>query len=435
MTGGNGLEHQKTPVRGLFGWCLYDWANSAFPTVITTFVFAAYFTKAIATDEIAGTSQWGYAISLSGLAVAVLAPILGAVADHGGRRKPWIAAFTILCAAASAFLWLAEPDVSFVLLALVLAGFANFAFEMAMVFYNAMLPDLTPRDRIGRLSGWGWGLGYAGGLACLALALVALVETETPIFGLDKDKAEHLRATGPLVAAWMVVFAVPLFLWTPDRPRRDLGSVEALKRGWTSLIDTLKRARDYKDLVRYLIARMIYIDGLNTLFAFGGIYAAGSFGMDFSELIIFGIAINLTAGLGAAGFAWVDDWIGPKRTIQIAVSGLAVLGAGLVLVEGKTLFWAFALPLGIFVGPAQSASRSLMAHLAPAEIRTEMFGLYALSGKATAFVGPALLAWVTVLFNSQRAGMATILVFFLVGLVILSGVPDRRHINVKPGKR
>ncbi len=427
MTGGNGLEHRKTPVRGLFGWCLYDWANSAFPTVITTFVFAAYFTKAIAADEITGTSEWAIAISLSGLAVAVLAPFLGAVADHGGRRKPWIAAFTLLCVIATAFLWLAEPDVSFVLLALVLMAVANFAFEMAMVFYNAMLPDLTTRDRIGRLSGWGWGLGYAGGLACLALALVALVETETPVFGLDKDNAEHLRATGPLVAAWMVVFALPFFLWTPDRPRRDLGPAEALKRGWASLIDTLKRVREYKDIMRYLIARMIYIDGLNTLFAFGGIYAAGSFGMDFSELIIFGIAINLTAGLGAAGFAWVDDWIGPKRTIQIAVSGLTVLGAGLVLAEGKTMFWVLALPLGIFVGPAQSASRSLMAHLAPAEIRTEMFGLYALSGKATAFIGPALLAWATVAFDSQRAGMATILVFFVVGLVLLAGVPDRRR--------
>ena len=172
---------------------------------------------------------------------------------------------------------------------------------------------------------------------------------------------------------------------------------------------------------------MIYTDGLNTLFAFGGIYAAGCFGMDFSELILFGIAINVTAGLGAAGFAWIDDRIGPKRTIQIAVIGLTVLGGALVLVEGKTLFWVFALPLGIFGGPAQAASRSLMAHMAPAEIRTEMFGLYALSGKATAFMGPALLAWVTVAFGSQRAGMATILVFFVVGLVILSSVPDRRR--------
>ncbi len=427
MTGPSGPEKDNTPTRGIVGWCFYDWANSAFPTVITTFVFAAYFTKAIAADEITGTAQWGYAISLSGLAVAVLAPVLGAVADHGGRRKPWIFAFTVLCAVATALLWQAQPHVSFVMVALVLMAVGNFGFEMAMVFYNAMLPDLTPKDRIGRVSGWGWGLGYGGGLACLGLALVALVEAETPVFGLDPDQAEHLRATGPMVALWMMVFAVPLFLWTPDRPQGGLSAADACKKGWASLLDTCKRIRDYKEIARYLIARMIYTDGLNTLFAFGGIYAAGSFGMDFSELILFGIAINVTAGLGAAGFAWIDDAIGPKRTIQIAVIGLTVLGAALVLVEGKTLFWAFALPLGIFVGPAQAASRSLMAHLAPADIRTEMFGLYALSGKATAFIGPALLAWVTVAFGSQRAGMATILVFFVVGLVLLSGVPDRRR--------
>ena len=149
--------------------------------------------------------------------------------------------------------------------------------------------------------------------------------------------------------------------------------------------------------------------------------------MDFSELILFGIAINMTAGVGAAVFAWIDDWVGPKRVIQISVTMLGVLGAALVVVEGKAMFWAFALPLGIFVGPAQAASRSLMAHLAPAELRTEMFGLYALSGKATAFMGPALLAWMTVEFESQRAGMATILVFFVVGLALLTAVPDTRR--------
>ncbi|NQU61350.1 MAG: MFS transporter [Rhodospirillales bacterium] len=412
---------------GLFAWCLYDWANSAFPTVITTFVFAAYFTKAVAVDEIGGTADWGYAISLSGLAVAVLSPFLGAVADHGGRRKPWIAAFTVLCVVATAALWLAEPNPGFVLLALVLVGSANFAFEMAMVFYNAMLPDLVAKDHIGRLSGWGWGLGYAGGLACLALALLALVEAETPVFGLNKDAAEHLRATGPLAALWMAVFAVPLFLWTPDRPSKGLAFAVALKKGGATLVDTLKRVGDYKDIARYLIAHMIYADGLVTLFAFGGIYAAGTFGMDFSELIVFGIAINVTAGLGAAAFAWIDDWIGPKRTIQISVIALTVLGAALVLAEGKIMFWALALPLGIFVGPAQAASRSLLAHLAPAAVRTEMFGLFALSGKATAFAGPALLAWATVAFDSQRAGMATILVFFIGGLVLLAGVPDKRN--------
>ena len=423
MTQGSG---RIAPRRGLFGWCLYDWANSAFPTVITTFVFSAYFTKAIAADEISGTAQWGIAISLSGLFVALLSPFLGAIADHGGRRKPWMFVLTLLCVVASALLWLARPETNFIILALSLAALANFAFEMAMVFYNAMLPDLVPRQRIGRLSGWGWGLGYAGGLVCLGLILVLLVQAETPIFGLDKENFEHIRATGPMVAIWMAVFAAPFFLWTPDRPDQGISFAAALKRGIATLIDTFRRVREYSQIVRFLIARMMYTEGLNTLFTFGGIYAAGTFGMEFDELILFGIALNVTAGLGAAAFAWVDDRIGPKRTILIAVTGLAVLGAVLLFVEGKALFWTFALPLGIFVGPAQAASRTMMARLAPPRMMTEMFGLYALSGKATAFLGPALLAWMTVVFASQRAGMAVIMVFFLLGLVLLMGVADKR---------
>ena len=423
MTQGSG---RIAPRRGLFGWCLYDWANSAFPTVITTFVFSAYFTKAIAADEISGTAQWGIAISLSGLFVALLSPFLGAIADHGGRRKPWVFVLTLLCVVASALLWLARPETNFIILALSLAALANFAFEMAMVFYNAMLPDLVPRQRIGRLSGWGWGLGYAGGLVCLGLILVLLVQAETPIFGLDKESFEHIRATGPMVAIWMAVFAAPFFLWTPDRSDQGISFAAALKRGIATLIDTFRRVREYSQIVRFLIARMMYTEGLNTLFTFGGIYAAGTFGMEFDELILFGIALNVTAGLGAAAFAWVDDRIGPKRTILIAVTGLAVLGAVLLFVEGKALFWTFALPLGIFVGPAQAASRTMMARLAPPRMMTEMFGLYALSGKATAFLGPALLAWMTVVFASQRAGMAVIMVFFLLGLVLLMGVADKR---------
>ena len=423
MTQGSG---RIAPRRGLFGWCLYDWANSAFPTVIITFVFSAYFTKAIAADEISGTAQWGIAISLSGLFVALLSPFLGAIADHGGRRKPWVFVLTLLCVVASALLWLARPETNFIILALSLAALANFAFEMAMVFYNAMLPDLVPRQHIGRLSGWGWGLGYAGGLVCLGLTLVLLVQAETPIFGLDKENFEHIRATGPMVAIWMAVFAAPFFLWTPDRPDQGISFAAALKRGIATLIDTFRRVREYKQIVRFLIARMMYTEGLNTLFIFGGIYAAGTFGMEFDELILFGIALNVTAGLGAAAFAWVDDRIGPKRTILIAVTGLTVLGAVLLFVEGKALFWTFALPLGIFVGPAQAASRTMMARLAPPRMMTEMFGLYALSGKATAFLGPALLAWMTVVFASQRAGMAVIMVFFLLGLVLLMGVADKR---------
>ncbi len=421
------MEGRGGSPRALFSWCLFDWANSAFPTVVTTFIFAAYFTKAVAADEITGTSQWGYTISIAALVVAVIGPVLGAIADKGGRRKPWIAVFTLLCVVASALLWLTRPDPADVPWALVFVGLATIGFEMCMVFYNAMLPDLAPKRMIGRISGWGWGLGYGGGLVCLVVALFAFVQAEAPVFGLDKEALEHVRITPVLAAAWFGVFSLPLFLATPDKAASGLDISAAVRQGIAELIATLRRIREFADIARYLLARMIYTDGLNTLFAFGGIYAAGTFGMETAEVIQFGIAINLTAGLGAAAFAWIDDWIGPKRTILISLAALIVLGAVLLVIESKTLFWVFGLSLGLFVGPAQAASRSLMAHLAPAELRTEMFGLYAFSGKATAFLGPALFALGTDIFHSQRAGMATIVVFFVVGIILLWRVPDVRR--------
>jgi UMF1 family MFS transporter len=408
-------------------WCLYDWANSAFPTVIITFIFAVYFTKGVAVDEITGTGQWGYAMGLSALAVAVVGPVLGAIADQAGRRKPWLALFTVVAAAAATALWTVAPHVDFVWRALFLVALANFAFEMGMVFYNAMLPDLVPGARMGRWSGWGWGLGYAGGLCCLAFMLLGFVQTETPLFGLDKTAAEHLRISGPVVGIWMLVFAVPLFVLTPDTPATGKPLAVAVSAGLKSLWATLRQVSQYGNVTRFLLARMIYTDGLNTLFAFGGIYAAGTFGMSFEDLIILGVALNVTAGLGAVGFSWVDDRIGSKPTIFISLIGLTGLSAGLLMVETQAMFWAFSLPLGLFMGPAQSASRTLMARLAPHDLRTEFFGLYALSGKATAFLGPAILAVVTVATGSQRAGMATILIFFIVGMALLIKVSDTRE--------
>ena len=417
-------ELDKGDRRALASWCLYDWANSAFPTVIVTFVFATYFTGSVALDKVTGTAYWGYTMSLSALAVAIVAPIFGAIADNSGRRKPWLGFFTTLCIFASCFLWFVEPDPSFALMALVTAGLANFAFETGMVFYNSMLPGLARQSHLGRVSGWGWGLGYFGGLFCLALTLAGLVQPETPWFGLEKETAEHVRAAALVVAIWYAIFSIPLFLFTPDKTASDISFVNAIKKGLRELRATFSQVRQHSNMVKFLIARMIYTDGLNTLYAFGGIYAAGSFGMELNEIIIFGIGINVTAGLGAAAFGWIDDWIGPKKTVMIALAGLSVLGTALLIVETKTGFWAFGLPLGFFVGPAQAASRSMMARLAPPELTTEMFGLYAFSGKATAFLGPALLGVATLTFDSQRAGMATILVFFALGMVLLKDVGE-----------
>ena len=410
--------------RAVFAWCFFDWANSGFPTVITTFVFAAYFAKAVAVDEVAGTAMWGWAMSASMACVAVAGPVLGAIADQAGRRKPWIAFFTVLCAVSTAALWFVKPDPGYALFALIAFGFASFAFEMGMVFYNAMLPDLAAPARIGRISGWAWGLGYVGGLLCLVVALVAFVQPDPALFGLDKSNSEHIRACALLVAVWVCLFALPMFVWTPDRPSSSMSLAKAASDGVRTLGATLRRFRDHGPVLRFLIARMIFTDGLTTLFAFGGIYAVGTFGMTFEDLLIFGIAMNVTAGLGAGAFAWVDDKIGSKPTILIALCALFVLGLVLVLIESSFLFWVFGVPLGLFVGPAQAASRTMMAKMAPADIRTEMFGLYALSGKATAFIGPAVLAWATVTFDSQRAGMATVLIFFALGAILLLPVRE-----------
>jgi UMF1 family MFS transporter len=410
--------------RGVAAWCFYDWANSAFPTVVITFVFSNYFARALADSPEAATADWGMTISLSGLAVALSAPGLGAIADLSGRRKPWLAVFTGLCVLTAAALWTAEPAPAFALRALILVALANFAFEMTQVFYNAMLPDVAPPRMIGRVSGWGWGLGYAGGLTSLVLCLVLLVRPEPPLFGLDPGTAEPVRATVLLAALWYLVFALPLFLLTPDRPASGLPLGQATVRGFAVLIRTLRGLKNYGNLARFLVARMIYTDGLNTLFVFGGVYAAGSFGMDTEGILLFAILLNVTAGLGAAAFGWIDDWIGARPTILIAVAALTVLGALILLVQTQFWFYVVGATLGVFVGPAQSASRSLMARLAPAELRTEMFGLYAFSGKATAFAGPALVGWITVLSGSQRLGMAIILLFFLAGWLLLLSVRE-----------
>lgn len=404
---------------GLAAWCFYDWANSAFPTVIVTFVFAAYFTKGVAPDEIVGTAMWGQAMGWSALAVAVLSPFLGAVADRSGRRKPWLFVWTLICVVTSASLWTVTPSADMAVTALILVALANIGFEVGMVFYNAMLPDIAPHGRIGRISGWGWGLGYVGGLVCLALVLVLFVQTDTPLFGLDKDAAEHVRIAGPFVAVWMAVFSIPLFLLTPDRAPTGVSIITAAGKGWADLVATFKAARRHAVVFRYLIARMIYTDGLNTLFAFGGIYAAGTFGMEFADLIVFGIGMNVTAGAGAAAFAWLDDRWGPLRVIYVSLVALTILGAAILVVTDIMWFWVIGLSLGIFVGPAQAASRSLMARIAPPSIRTEMFGLYALSGKATAFLGPMLVAALTAAAGSQRVGMSAVLIFFVVGGLML----------------
>lgn len=423
------LEKQRN--RSIFAWCLYDWGNSAFATVIITFVFSVYFGRGMIGDENAGAAQWSMAIAVSGAIIAVLSPVLGAVADHYGSRKPWVLFFTLLCAGSTALLYFGMPqagsgNILFVLAMIVLA---NTAFEIALVFNNAMLPHLAPPEKLGRISGWAWGMGYAGGLVCLVLALFFLVGLGdvAPLLPLPQADSENIRAVGPLVALWMIVFMIPMLLLTPDVPRSALSLPQTVRRGLGQLRETARTIRQQGNLARFLLASAIYRDGLNTLFAVGGLYAAGTFGMNFQEILLFAIGLNVASGIGAAGFAYMDDLRGSKQTVLLSLVGLLVSGVAILLVQDKVLFTSLALIMGLFIGPVQSASRTMAARLAPPDQIGQTFGIYSLTGRVVSFFGPAAYAWAVMAFASQRAGMATILLFWLAGMVLLCTVREQKR--------
>ena len=416
----------RSRLKGLFSWCLFDWANSPTPTVVITFIFAPYFARAIAGNEAEGLALWSWGIAVSALIIAVLAPATGAIADAGGRRKPWIGAFSLIAVVATALLWFCAPDARWVVPALVLVALVNIGFETATVFYNAMLPDLVEDSHIGRLSGWSWGLGYAGGIACLLLTLGFFVLTDPPPFGLDKGEAEHVRFAAVIVALWFILFGWPLFAFTPDKASTGRPIGQTVRTGLAQLMQTLRRIREYRVITRFLIARLLYVDGLNTLFALGGIYAATTFALDEEQVLLFAIVLNVTACLGAVGFAWLDDAIGSKRTLLYTLAGLIGLSAAILLIDSPLWFWILGAALGIFVGPVQAASRSLMARLSPPDMTGEMFGLYALSGKITSFAGPLLVGVVAYATDSQRLGMAVIVVLLAAGWLVLRNLEAPR---------
>ncbi len=432
--------------RGVRSWMLFDWANQPFQTLILTFVFAPYFAAGVIGDPVRGQAVWGTASAVAGLAVALLAPVLGAVADRTGARKPWILAFSLPYILGCLGLWLAAPDTPRLDLVLLAFGLAFVGSEFTIQFTNAMLPDLGPRAELGRISGSGWALGYVGGLVSLLLVLALLVPAPgsartligiAPVLGLDPALGEPARATGPLSALWYLLFAWPLFLFTPDTARRGR-LAGAVRGGLSDLVKALRGLGSHRSLAAYLLASMIYRDALAALFTFGGIYAAGVLGWGAFQLGVFGIA---AAGAGALG-AWIggraDRALGPKPVIVVTIwllilVCLIVLGtapgqaAFLPVPVGSkapdlTFFFAGAL-LGAAAGALQAASRTLLVHQAEGRIDgAQAFGLFALSGRATAFLGPAMIAAVTAATGSQRLGVSPILLLFVIGLGLLTWV-------------
>ena len=408
--------------RAVWSWAIYDFGNSAFTTLVVTFVYSLYFTDYLAPDPIQGTALWTRGVAITAVVVALCSPVLGALADRGGYRKTFLLISTLVAVFATAVLYRFEPGQA--MTALFVFVIANIAYEFGTVFYNAFLPDLTNERNIGKVSGWGWGLGYFGGLIALVIALLILIRPEVPWFGFSTDNDENIRATNLLVAVWFLLFSLPLFLFVRvSRPRpSQRGTI--IRDSFAQLGDTFRQISKHRETVKFLIARLFYNDGLVTIFALGGIYAGVTFGFTFDEVVVFGIVINLAAGIGAIVMGYIDDRVGAKRTIVVSLLGL--IGAALIgiFAASAAWFWVAGIVIGVFAGPNQSASRSLMGRYVPPGMQNEFFGFFAFSGKLTAFIGPWLFGEVTRLADSQRAGMAVVLIMLAIGLVLLLNVRE-----------
>jgi len=303
---------------------------------------------------------------------------------------------------------------------------ANIGFELGGVFYNAYLPEIAPENKIGRVSGYGWSFGYVGGLLCLVIAMVGFVNPEIPWFGFSKIAGENIRATNILVAVWFGIFSLPMLLKLKSHPpTKNKKSEFNVLSGINELIHTFREIIKYKQVIKFLLARMIYNDGLVTIFAFGGIYAAGTFGFSFEEIMIFGIVLNVTAGIGAFTFGFLDDKLGGKLTIQITLICLIAAGLMAIFAKSKFIFWISGIMVGIFSGPNQAASRSLMGRFTPRSKENEFYGFFAFSGKMTAFIGPLFLGILTQVFDSQRAGVSIVVILFVLGLFLLKDINEK----------
>lgn len=403
---------QPSSTLARFSWALYDWASSPVPTLHATFVFAVYFTTSIAPEN--GTFLWSQMTSLTALAIAFASVFVGRYADSKGLIKHSLIVTILIGSLSVMALWYARPDEAVILYALLLSALSIFMMEISFVFYNALLVHLVSRDAIGRLSGIAWGTGYVGAVIALAIALAVFILPDTAPFGLDKQNAEHVRATMIFAGAWAILFSAPLFFFTPSpAPTPHKGPY------LSQLKTALAEARAIPDMVRFLIARMAYNDGLVTLFALGGIFAAKVFGFTQTEILIFAISLNVSAGIGAIGGGWADDRLGSLTTIRYALIGLIIFGTIAVLAPTKEIFWGATLLLGVFVGPSQSASRSYVARRAPHDSKASLFGLYMVSGKATSFVGPMIYGWLVLATGIERAGMAIVIALIILGFLLL----------------
>jgi UMF1 family MFS transporter len=418
--------------KGTFSWALWDWASQAFPTVVTSFIFGRYITSEFFAPagyslEEAGqyTAFWlGISGVVAGVLIALIAPIVGRRADTSGRKKFWLMVNTYLFAATIGLMFFVAPSEDFFVFGLVLLAAGGIFFEFATVNYNSMLNEVARPHERGKISQFGWGLGYIGGIILLVMALWIIQFGGAELLGIPDTDALSVRVVMVLSMFWVIIFSIPLMLKVPEAKPIAGTENEGVLLAYKKLIRSLVAMRkENPNLLKFLIASAVYRDGLNGVFAYGSVLGGIAFGLDLTEIILFGIAANIVAGIGAFVGSFFEDRVGSRKIIFVSLVGVIVGGFGVFVFEsaGTIAFFSFGLFLCTFVGPAQAASRTMMSRLSADDKQGEAFGLYATTGRAVSFLAPAAWAIFVGLF-SPIYGILGLMLILVVGLLLLISV-------------
>jgi UMF1 family MFS transporter len=423
--------------RQVVAWGLWDWGSAAFNAVILTFVFSVYLTDAVGEDlpgSISASTWLGWSLGIAGFLIAVLAPVTGQRFDAAGRRKWALGVLTFVTVGCMAAMFFVRDSYQYLWLGLVLLAAGSVIFELAGVPYNAMLRQVSTPSNIGRVSGFGWAMGYFGGIVLLLLCYFGFIagDGDTRGFlGLTTDGGLNIRMVAVLAAVWFAVFAIPVLLKVPEMPRTNAdpgadkaGFAESYRVLWRDLRDLWAADRR---TVHFLVASALFRDGLAGVFTFGAVLAVNVYGIGAGDVLLFGVAANVVSALGALTAGRFDDRIGPKTVIATSLSAMIVVGVVLMAVSGPAMFWLFGLLLCLFVGPAQSSARTFLARITPPGREGQMFGLYATTGRAVSFLAPTLFGLFAWWFAADRAGILGLVIVLAIGLAALAVVkaPER----------
>ena len=406
-------------MKKIFNFALFDFANSAFTTIIITFIFATYFAKQIAPNPVLGQSYWGWTIGITGFLVAIIGPVVGSFADKKNRIVFFIRCFSLLCILFTTLLWFSKPSQSYLLYTLVVVGIANLFYELSLIFYNSLLKDISTDKNLGKSSGFGFALGYIGGIVILLISIKLFIDTENLPLGLIKEESQNIRAIALLVSIWFLIFSIPFLFFVIKESKKKI------KKSVSSNFADLKKLlwnKKISVLGKFLVARMLYADGLNAIIVMGGIFAVGVFNLEIKDLLKLSVLMNIAAFIGAFVGGMANDRYGSKIVITFSLIGLILSSVAILFTFSVSTFFFLAAINGLFIGPIQSASRVVITSMLNKNNQGKGFGLFATSGNLTSFLGPLLVSTVTFLTGSQRIGFSAAIILLLAGVIILLNI-------------